>query len=74
MQGVTDKIANKVKYMPREQQEQVLAYVESLIPPRRTMLEVVKEIRETIPEEVLKKLPVDGADNHDHYLYGAPKK
>jgi hypothetical protein len=74
MQNVPDKIANKVKYMPREKQEQVLAYVESLIPPRRSMLDIVKEIKETIPEEVLENLPVDGAENHDHYLYGAPKK
>ena len=27
-----------------------------------------------IPEEELDKIPHDGAENHDHYLYGAPKK
>ncbi|CAN5269303.1 hypothetical protein BH09SUM1_BH09SUM1_05000 [soil metagenome] len=27
-----------------------------------------------IPEEELAKLPIDGADNHDHYIYGTPKR
>jgi hypothetical protein len=74
MQSVSDKIANKIRYMAREQQEQVLAYVESLLPPPKTMLEIVKDIQESIPQDVLDKLPTDGAENHDHYLYGAPKK
>jgi hypothetical protein len=27
-----------------------------------------------IPEEELAALPVDGASEHDHYLYGLPKR
>jgi predicted DNA-binding antitoxin AbrB/MazE fold protein len=30
-------------------------------------------IRE-IPEDALNALPTDGASQHDHYLYGAPKR
>jgi hypothetical protein len=26
------------------------------------------------PEEALQALPIDGASQHDHYLYGAPKR
>ena len=26
------------------------------------------------PEDELAKLPTDGASQHDHYLYGAPKR
>jgi len=26
------------------------------------------------PEEALQALPTDGASQHDHYLYGAPKR
>ncbi len=29
---------------------------------------------EQAPPEEVAKLPHDGAHNHDHYLYGAPKK
>lgn len=72
--NVAEKISNRVKLLPVEKQEQVLEFVESLGPPRRTFLDIVKEIEETIPDDVLAKLPIDGAENHDHYLYGAPKK
>ena len=27
-----------------------------------------------LPSEVFDPLPVDGASEHDHYLYGAPKR
>ncbi len=29
---------------------------------------------QSIPPEVLDRLPIDGATNHDHYLYGSPKQ
>ncbi len=27
-----------------------------------------------VPDEVFERLPEDGASEHDHYLYGAPKR
>jgi predicted DNA-binding antitoxin AbrB/MazE fold protein len=27
-----------------------------------------------LPEEVVSKLPTDGASQHDHYIYGTPKR
>jgi hypothetical protein len=27
-----------------------------------------------LPGEVFERLPVDGASDHDHYLYGSPKR
>jgi len=29
---------------------------------------------QSLPPEVLDRLPIDGAANHDHYLYGSPKQ
>lgn len=48
-------------------------------PPRRRkpISERFAEIRDRAPEEVrqaLRELPKDFAAEHDHYLYGAPKK
>lgn len=34
----------------------------------------IREIWADIPEEVRAKLPADGADQHDHYIYGVPKR
>ena len=36
--------------------------------------EVADEILTNIPDEVLNELPQDGAQQHDHYIYGTPKK
>jgi hypothetical protein len=36
--------------------------------------EVVDELRRSVPPEELAKLPKDGAEQLDHYLYGAPKR
>ncbi len=36
--------------------------------------EVIDEIMAKVPEEELAKLPRDGAAQHDHYIYGTPKR
>jgi Arc/MetJ-type ribon-helix-helix transcriptional regulator len=32
------------------------------------------EIAASIPDEEWAKLPADGAEQHDHYIYGTPKR
>ncbi len=32
------------------------------------------EMAEALPAEVVDKLPPDGAEQHDHYIYGTPKR
>jgi len=71
--NVAEQISRKVRLLPVDQQEQVLEFVKKL-EPSRSMLDIVREIEQTIPDDVLDKLPTDGAENHDHFLYGAPKK
>jgi predicted XRE-type DNA-binding protein len=41
---------------------------------RRPIWEKVAEISASVPAEEWAKLPTDLAANHDHYLYGAPKR
>jgi hypothetical protein len=40
----------------------------------RPIWELFQETAETIPEEILQNLPNDGAQQHDHYLYGTSKR
>jgi putative addiction module CopG family antidote len=40
----------------------------------RPIWEEIEEISAGIPEEELQKLPADGATEHDHYIYGTPKR
>jgi hypothetical protein len=41
---------------------------------RKPIWEVAADIRRSIPEEEWAKLPPDGAEQHDHYIYGTPKR
>ena len=34
----------------------------------------IRDIWANVPESVRATLPVDGASQHDHYIYGIPKK
>ena len=47
---------------------------EPTAPDSKPIWEVFEEITASIPEEEWAKLPVDGAEQHDHYLYGVPKR
>ena len=38
------------------------------------MLAASERIAKEIPSAELEALPRDGAKNHDHYLYGAPRR
>jgi hypothetical protein len=48
--------------------------LKSGIGPRRHISEVVRESMVDVPAEVLAQLPNDGASEHDHYIYGLPKR
>jgi len=41
---------------------------------RRPLSARIREIWADMPDEVRAKLPADGASQHDHYIYGVPKK
>src|SRR3954466_6793977 len=40
----------------------------------KTIWEEIEEITAGVPDEEFLKLPVDGAEQHDHYIYGTPKR
>lgn len=40
----------------------------------RPISQVIAEIMADTPPEELRKLPADGASEHDHYIYGWPKR
>ena len=44
-------------------------------PPPRTkhLWEIAADLLQDVPEEEVARLPVDGAEQHDHYIYGTPK-
>jgi len=42
--------------------------------PRRPIWEKILDLVKDVPPEQLDKLPTDGAAQHDHYIYGTPKR
>jgi len=76
-------ILEKIQALPDEKQQEVLALVDRMLKeeqeprPRenvRPIWEIITELSSEIPMEEWAKLPTDGAEQHDHYLYGSPKR
>jgi len=44
------------------------------VPAHKPIWEVVDDLRKSVPPEEFAKLPKDGAEQLDHYLYGSPKR
>lgn len=42
--------------------------------PLQTAAEIVLARMRNVPAEAMAALPTDGASQHDHYIYGSPKK
>jgi hypothetical protein len=81
--NLENTIQEKVKALPVEKQKRVLSLVEEMLSETngeqvrvsvRPLWEIAKEISSQVPLEEWEKLPADGAEQHDHYLYGSPKR
>jgi hypothetical protein len=73
----TDTLVEKIHQLSSAQQQEALTFIEFLIHrdrPRKTIWDKIEERIAKLPEEVWDQLPIDGALEHDHYLYGTPKK
>jgi plasmid stability protein len=58
-----------------EYARQVLKHdLEAAKPRRRHISEVIRDNMRKVPAEILAGIPKDGASEHDHYIYGLPKK
>ncbi len=45
-----------------------------LQPPARSLVDDILALASQVPQEVWDRLPTDGASQHDHYIYGTPKR
>jgi hypothetical protein len=81
--NLENRIQEKIKELSEEKQERVLFLVEEMLKEKygeqvrvsgRPLWEIAHEISSQIPVEEWEGLPADGAEQHDHYLYGSPKR
>jgi hypothetical protein len=52
---------------------QIKSQQSALVKEQQPFWRYVEDLITDIPPEVLDTLPSDGAEQHDHYLYGTPK-
>jgi hypothetical protein len=39
----------------------------------KSIWQIAEDFAKDLPDTELAKLPIDGAEQHDHYIYGTPK-
>jgi plasmid stability protein len=44
------------------------------VQPLRTAADIVLSCMSDVPPEIMATMPKDGASQHDHYIYGWPKR
>ena len=72
-------IQEQIRVLSEEEMRQVLNFVNGLrkekaTSPAKPISAIFEDLSSEIPLDEWRELPSDGAENHDHYLYGAPKK
>lgn len=65
--------------LDRIRQEQVASEAPTAVPApvpvaRKPIWERIQDMTADVPDEEWDKLPTDLAEQHDHYLYGTPKR
>lgn len=78
---IAQQVIEAISVLPEEKQRKVLEYVIQISetetaekPKKRKFLQEIEEIMSQLPKEAFEGYPTDGSLNHDHYLYGAPKR
>ncbi len=80
--NIEEKVIEKLRVLPEDQQAEVLKFVEDLAGletkadnghagGRVAIWDKIEAIMRDVPDEVLASIPTDGSINVDHYLYGA---
>ena len=76
--SIEQQIIEKIRILPTEKQAEILEYVEKFSedvkPKKKKLMLKLEELRAKLPKDVFEGYPTDGSLNHDHYLYGSPKK
>ena len=80
--NLEQEIGRKVQALSEAEQQRLLNIIDELLGEAQTarpstarpIWEIFEQLSEQVPPEEWSKLPSDGAEQHDHYLYGAPKR
>jgi hypothetical protein len=75
--GLRQEVIREMETLPDDQVRNVLRFIKSLRQrsrSTRSIDEKIEAIVDEAPDDIWKNVPADGAKQHDHYIYGAPKQ
>lgn len=72
-------IQEQIRVLSEDEMRQVLNFVNDLrkeknVSQTKPISAIFEDLSSEVSLEDWRELPADGAENHDHYLYDAPKK
>lgn len=73
---VTQEIMEVVRVLPEEKQRLILEQAEAMAREEKkpSIWDRIRAHAANIRDEEWERMPKDGSEQHDHYLYGTPKK
>ena len=73
---VATEIFETVKILPKDDQLKILKQAKTLAKKgnKRSIWEKIRAHASEIPYEEWGRMPLDGSEQHDHYLFGTPKR
>ena len=80
---ILNELQERLSKLSPDDQKEVLKFIESIEAETPAnggssglsgLWSEIDEIVSAIPEDAWSDVPTDGAANHDHYLYGSPKR
>ena len=74
--ALREELIRQVRILPEDRLQDVLHFVESLRSSEQSTASVEDKIAAIVEEQsrdVWEGVPADGAERHDHYIYGRPK-
>jgi Arc/MetJ-type ribon-helix-helix transcriptional regulator len=73
--AMTEAASLLVQRLRQEQEQaQPAASQSQAVPTDKPIWEVIEDENRSIPPEVWDSLPADLSEQHDHYIYGTPKR
>jgi ssDNA-specific exonuclease RecJ len=79
--SIEQEVIESIRILPEDKQKKVLEYVKKIgiededeKPVERKFMQKIEELRKKLPDDAFEGSPTDGSLNHDHYLYGSPKR
>jgi predicted RecB family endonuclease len=76
--SIEQQIIETLRVLPEEKQLEALEFLKQKVeeekPQKSKLMEKLEELRAKLPKDAFEGYPTDGSLNHDHYLYGSPKR